>query len=111
MEGSIAPGQDEFCNFLIDRIAGLSSVPKEQSEILQIYIRLAYGAPESTLNIPFPFAKKHDLFALTVLRLDAVYKHEYHKRKEQLKEKVHMDHDKYRKRMMENIEGTGICRH
>ncbi len=62
MEGRVAPGQEEFADFLIEQIQNFSGISEKRKQILKLYIQARYGDPKTPRVIPFSLAQEHGLF-------------------------------------------------
>src|SRR5205085_11262715 len=73
MEGRIAPGQEQFSQFLIGCIIGspvLHDMSPQYKFALSLYLSLLYGDPKTERTIPIAFAKKHGIFSETIAAIE-----------------------------------------
>ena len=71
MENRVAPGQEEFYAFLIDRVRDSATIPKKILPIVELYMLLLYGDATLTRSIPIDFANANRLFTNEIATLTA----------------------------------------
>jgi Helicase HerA, central domain len=101
MEGKIAPGQESFSDFVIERVHYSHTLSGHVRELFDLYIALSYGDPNNPRPIPFWFAKEHGFYqdTLSVIEKDA-------EEKVRLKRQATVDDawENYRQRWREEAE-------
>lgn len=62
MEEQIAPGQEQFSQFLMACISESGTVAEMDTKVCELYVSLLYGDPKTPREISFAFAQAHGIF-------------------------------------------------